>query len=49
MQEIMILERRVQEEAIQVREYQDHISEAQGEAFQQLYVQQEALKVRSVR
>jgi hypothetical protein len=53
MQEIMlmILEGRVQEEAIQAREYQDHIeelSEVQGEAFQQLYVQHEAAEVCSV-
>jgi hypothetical protein len=52
----LFIERREQEEDMQVREYQDHIkelceaSEAQGEAFQQLYVQhEEALKVHSVR
>jgi hypothetical protein len=53
---LVFIERREQEEHMQVREYQDHIkelceaSEAQGEAFQQLYVQHaEALKVHSVR
>jgi hypothetical protein len=52
----VFIERREQEEDMQVAEYQDHIkelcdtSEAQGEAFQQLYVQhEEDLKVHSVR
>jgi hypothetical protein len=50
---LVFLETREQEKVMQVGEYQDHIkelSEAQREAFQQLYMQQEkALKVHSVR
>lgn len=52
----VFIERREQEEDMQVRKCQDHIkelceaSETQGEAFQQLYVQhEEALEVHSVR
>jgi hypothetical protein len=44
---LMILERRVQEEDVQVREHQGH-SDVQGETSEQLNVQHEASKVHSV-
>jgi heterodisulfide reductase subunit A-like polyferredoxin len=52
----LFVERTEQEENIQFKEYQDHIQqlreayEAQGEAYQQLYLQhEEAQKVRFLR
>jgi hypothetical protein len=52
----LFVERTEQEEDIQIKEYQDHIQqlreayEAQGEAYQQLYLQhEEAQKVQFLR